>query len=290
MNIDQLRTFCTVAKTLSFTEAAKMLTISQPAVSRQIAALEEEIGAQLFIRGNNTLMLTKAGNLLDEELPGRLSELEKVFFNAKLIAMGKLRRIKIGVLRDQCPDEKLLSVCQSMRLDNYYVRIQQYDFKSIENAVLQKDIDVAVSLCWIPNAFAGCEAMIYRREALCLAVNTEFSPEIPTNMDKAALNEFSKERPTMIPSIENFQKGQHQKIAEVTSKLWNGVAEEDLDVIIPMVQSGIGSALVNSGHILSCDKSVLLRAIDFLEPVEKGVFWLRENPNDAVKDFVMRMK
>ena len=156
MNIEQLKTFCAVAETLSFTEAAKIQNISQPAVSRQIATLEAEIGAKLFERGHNTLMLTRAGDMLYEELPARLSDMEKVFFDARLVDQGKLRRIKIGVLSNQCPDEYFLNVCRSMRSANYYVRMQQYDFHGLKNAVLQRDIDVAVSICWVPHAFDGC--------------------------------------------------------------------------------------------------------------------------------------
>lgn len=289
MNLEQLRTFCTVAKTLSFTETAKVLMISQPAVSRQIATLEAEIGAKLFQRTNNTLILTRAGILLFEELPNKLSDLDKLFFNAHLIELGKIRRIKIGVLRDQCPDSKFLEVCRSMRTDNYYVRIQQYTFRDFENALLQRDIDAAVSICWIPNIFRGCPRFIYRKESLCLAINTQFTPELPSGMDRESLERFSVVRPTIIPGPHCFPKGQYKETAQVISRFWSGVTEEDLDVVIPMVQSGIGSALVNENHILCSNPEILFKAVDFLDPVDKGIFWLEENPNVAVKDFVNRM-
>lgn len=289
MNLDQLRTFCTVAKTLSFTETSKVLMISQPAVSRQIATLEAEIGAKLFKRTNNTLILTRAGMLLFEELPNKLSDLDKIFFNAHLIELGKIRRIKVGVLRDQNPDSKFLEVCRSMRTDNYYVRLQQYTFLDFENALLQRDIDVAVSICWIPNIFRGCPRLIYRKESLCLAVNTEFTPEIPEKINHDTLEKFSALRPTIIPGTHCFPKGQYKEVTQVISHFWTGVTEEDLDVVIPMVQSGIGSALVNENHILSSNTEILFKPVDFLEPVDKGIFWLEENPNDAVKDFVNRM-
>lgn len=89
MNIMQLKTFCSVARTLSFTASAAELMISQPAVSRQIAGLEEEIGAKLFIREHNTLQLTPAGSQLYEELPGKLEEMETLFFSVHLLGIGK---------------------------------------------------------------------------------------------------------------------------------------------------------------------------------------------------------
>lgn len=50
MDIKQLRIFLNVAETGSFSEAAKRLNVTQPALSRQIRLLEEDSGSPLFIR------------------------------------------------------------------------------------------------------------------------------------------------------------------------------------------------------------------------------------------------
>ncbi|MGN0244693.1 MAG: LysR family transcriptional regulator [Lachnospiraceae bacterium] len=64
MDIRILRYFLTVAKEQNFTKAAEKLNITQPTLSRQLAALEEELGTALFIRGNRSITLTEAGILL----------------------------------------------------------------------------------------------------------------------------------------------------------------------------------------------------------------------------------
>src|SRR6186997_925734 len=51
MELTQLRAFRTVAETQSFTRAAERLNLTQSAVSRQIGALEHELGEPLFVRG-----------------------------------------------------------------------------------------------------------------------------------------------------------------------------------------------------------------------------------------------
>ncbi len=64
MEIYQLRTFLTVARVGHLTRAAEQLHVTQPAVSKQIKALEDELGVLLFERAPSGMMLTKAGQLL----------------------------------------------------------------------------------------------------------------------------------------------------------------------------------------------------------------------------------
>lgn len=67
MEIRELRYFLTVARLKNISRAAKELHISQPALSRQLLDLEEELGAKLLIRGKCSTTLTEAGRLLREQ-------------------------------------------------------------------------------------------------------------------------------------------------------------------------------------------------------------------------------
>ena len=64
MDLRVLRYFLMVAKEQSFTRAAEQLSITQPTLSRQLAALEEELGTRLFNRGGHSITLTNEGQLL----------------------------------------------------------------------------------------------------------------------------------------------------------------------------------------------------------------------------------
>lgn len=61
MNTFQLTCFLTVAETLSFAKAAKLLNVTQPAVTHQIHSLEEELNAQLFKRTTRSVKITQEG-------------------------------------------------------------------------------------------------------------------------------------------------------------------------------------------------------------------------------------
>lgn len=64
MTDKRLLVFTTLARTLSFGETARLVGISQPAVSKHIAALEAEIGAALFVRYGRSVALTDKGQSL----------------------------------------------------------------------------------------------------------------------------------------------------------------------------------------------------------------------------------
>lgn len=61
MNTTQLECFTTLANTLNYMRAAEELNMTQPAVSRQIQSLEQELGTQLFHRTTRTVSLTQVG-------------------------------------------------------------------------------------------------------------------------------------------------------------------------------------------------------------------------------------
>ena len=73
-----LLAFDAAARHGTFTRAAKDLDVSQPAISRRVAALEADLGVQLFLRDTRPLTLTEAGQRLFEVLRSGLSRLEMV--------------------------------------------------------------------------------------------------------------------------------------------------------------------------------------------------------------------
>jgi DNA-binding transcriptional LysR family regulator len=77
VEIRQLTALVTVAETGSVTAAARVLHMVQPAVTRQIRTLEEEIGAPLFNRTRQGMILTAEGELLVERARRALTELER---------------------------------------------------------------------------------------------------------------------------------------------------------------------------------------------------------------------
>ncbi|ABY24353.1 transcriptional regulator, LysR family [Renibacterium salmoninarum ATCC 33209] len=64
MNLEQLQSFVAVSQIGPFTRAAEQLHLAQPSLSRQIATLEHDLGAELFHRARGHIRLTDAGEKL----------------------------------------------------------------------------------------------------------------------------------------------------------------------------------------------------------------------------------
>ena len=97
MNITfrQVDAFRTVVSTGSVTEAASVLGISQPAVSRLLTDMEKEVGFKLFSRVGRNLVPTAESRLLGEEVKRALSGLERIKDAARSIRSFKNAQLRV---------------------------------------------------------------------------------------------------------------------------------------------------------------------------------------------------
>jgi len=91
LSLDLLRGFCSAARHLSFTLAARELFVTQSAISHQIRTLEEQIGRPLFRRVNRALELTETGT----ELYHAIDEALMLIDNAAQRASGPWRTLSV---------------------------------------------------------------------------------------------------------------------------------------------------------------------------------------------------
>lgn len=283
MNLTQLQTFLVVSRCLSFTEAAKQLCISQPAVSRQMATLEEEIGTRLFVRDHSVISLTTAGQHFRQRLEPVLRQFKDLMEETKRVGEGENGRLRIGLLEDQSLDETISGALRQLKRDNVYLSIQRLDFQELETKLLNSEIDVAVSIAQSADAFRGCSRSIYGVEAMCLAVHQDYLKESAEIAQAADLERFGKQCPILMPSLESFQRSQYEILKSMTHSDWYGGQEYDFSSIAPMVASGLAATIVNESHNLSVGQSVVLMPLGDIPGVEKGVFWLERNQNPMIR-------
>jgi len=97
MELRHLRYFVAVAEEGHITRAAERLGIQQPPLSKQIKAIERELGAQLFRRKARGVDLTAAGRVFLDDARAILNDLSRAMETARMTARGEQGRICIGV-------------------------------------------------------------------------------------------------------------------------------------------------------------------------------------------------
>ncbi|MEZ5840558.1 MAG: LysR family transcriptional regulator [Hyphomicrobiales bacterium] len=97
MELRHLRYFAAVARELNIGRAAVSLNISQPPLTRQIQQLEEDIGAQLFIRSVKGVELTEAGRTLYDEARNILALVDLASERTRRAARGLIGRLDVGI-------------------------------------------------------------------------------------------------------------------------------------------------------------------------------------------------
>lgn len=103
MDLRGLHYFSVVAEELNFTRAAQRLCMSQPPLSNQIKALEEELGTPLFLRGGRTLQLTEAGKVLYRRASQLLDLAERTQEEVSSLAMGLSGTLCLGSVAGLAP-------------------------------------------------------------------------------------------------------------------------------------------------------------------------------------------
>src|ERR1043165_3345386 len=96
MELRHLRYFVAVAAALNFTKAAAKLRVAQPALSRQVRDLEDELGAQLIERSSRSVRLTDADGAFLTEARAIIERVDAAAKMARAVARGESGEVHVG--------------------------------------------------------------------------------------------------------------------------------------------------------------------------------------------------
>src|ERR1700756_2609708 len=96
MELRHLRYFLAVAEALNFTKAAAQLRVAQPALSRRVQDLEDEIGVDLMKRSPRGVILTAEGKLFLEEARQIIARADESVNKVRALARGEYGELHIG--------------------------------------------------------------------------------------------------------------------------------------------------------------------------------------------------
>ena len=144
----QIKYFIKAAQRLNFSEAAKELFITQPALSQQITAIENELNMQLFIRDRNKLRLTPAATVLMRELPECNRRYQEAITNARVASEGHSGILRLGVLEGQILPDNFRAAYHEFRraYPNVHIELCMQSFRRLRQSLDEQKLDVALTI------------------------------------------------------------------------------------------------------------------------------------------------
>ena len=286
MTIIQLRCFVEVAQELNYAKAASNLFISQPAVSRHIISLENDLGVQLFVRSRHHVALTSAGNL---------------FYSEAKDILERIDLSKHSILNN--PGEETLNVgcVSSIRIDGLSKIYAKYHAKMPHVCINNTEITAGdyrrvssgdhLDVAFVPSSLKGHlsykEASLnyytLYRGTLCCVMRADHrlvSKERITFHDLQGETLILLDHEHCPPSMDAVQI-EIRKNAEKIKYYYSGSSLYS----IPMIIGGLGLAIMPD---FVCPKSdeIILRPFDLPAQLEFGII-CRNNDNSAlVRTFI----
>ena len=146
MELRHLRYFIAVAEELHFGRAAQALGISQPPLSQQIQALEQEIGARLFERTNRRVELSEAGRLFLAEARLVLAQVDKAADVARRAQLGQLGELKIGFTSSAPFNSSIPQAIFAFRqaFPAVHLALQEMSSKEVAEALVDESVQVGI--------------------------------------------------------------------------------------------------------------------------------------------------
>lgn len=126
MELRHLRCFLAVAEELHFARAAERLHIEQSPLSRAIKELEEDLGAQLFVRTTRSTRLTRAGKLFLEHVPRVFTALQQARDSVKAAANGFHSQLRVA-LSDGIPPSRFSTFLALCREEEPEIEIRLFE-------------------------------------------------------------------------------------------------------------------------------------------------------------------
>lgn len=148
LNDLQIEYFLAVADNLSFTKTAAEKYVSQPAISKQIAAMEEELGVLLFERAYKSTKLTEAGKLFADFYRKQRKDLSAITQKAKETAGAKNIPLRIGSAPCWTLTDFLPAVMKQLETHRPPIQItlESYGFQQLTGSLNEDVIDIAITL------------------------------------------------------------------------------------------------------------------------------------------------
>jgi DNA-binding transcriptional LysR family regulator len=256
MDFDQLQTFLEVARHASFSRAAEKRFRTQPAISSQIRAVEDEVGAKLFDRSGGKVCLTAAGKAFqkyaEEALEAR---------NAMLNSLAEMEHVPRGAITVGANEGTCLHILPEVfaefkqRYPDVSVNIKRADYANVLESVTDNSVDFGVvSLPVKDNRLTV--VLIHQDELVVIA-----PPNHPLGrLKSASVGELAK-YPLVVPKAGHTRDALDDLFRERRLKPNYSMELDSSELLKRFVAAGVGVGFISRSNVQEDVRAGFLTAI-----------------------------
>jgi len=261
VELRHLRYFLVVGETLNFTKAAARLRVAQPALSRQVQDLEDEIGVDLLRRSPRGVTLTAEGKLFLEEVRELLKHVDESVEKTRALARGEYGDLHIGYI--PIPTAEILPrALEAFRKAVPHVKLVLHDLSTDELIAGLRDgtLEVAIMVQPISEQTAEIEFETLRSYVWCVALSRAHPL---ARLKSIPLEKLASERLVILSrkSYSEYHRILEHIFAPVSCKPRIVMECDSEDSLFIEIEAGRGIALVTMIAKLMSGKRLLYRPL-----------------------------
>jgi DNA-binding transcriptional LysR family regulator len=285
MELRRVRSFLSIAETLHFGRTAEAVHLSQPALSLQIRALEEEVGVRLLERNRRKTTLTAAGRAFRDAAANGVAHLDRAIRNARLAAAGKLGVLRVGFI-STAGSELVPDIIRRFRQLNPEVEFSLRNILTMEQIQLLEAGALDVGFLRLPvGEHALLEVVPVHREPFVVVVSARH--ELAKNK-KVRLSELSGQDFVIYDRV--YAPGFHDLVVGMLRQA--GIVPNvrqlasEMPTLVALVAAEMGISILPASALRHKVRGVVARAIVGPAPMsEIGLAVGRDNNNPLVENF-----
>lgn len=261
MDFDQLNSFLEVAKLSSFSKAAERCFRTQPAISSQIRALEEEVGAKLFDRSGAKVTLTVAGKAFQAYAEEALHSLKAV-----KTAIAEMERTPRGEIVVGANEATCLHILPEVFADfkrqypKVSVSIQRAETAKTMESVIDQTVDFGVVS--MPVKDSRLAALSIHQDELVLITSAKHPL---AQLAHAGLEEIAK-YPLVLPKLGRTREAIDDVFQQASLKQHVSMELDSSELLKRFVAADVGVGFIARSNISDEIRAGTLIALQFFDP------------------------
>jgi DNA-binding transcriptional LysR family regulator len=292
MELRHLRYFVAVGEEQHYRRAAERLRVAQPALSRQIQMLEEELGFKLFERLPRGVRITDAGKLFLDDARRILQEVNDSLGRAKRIALGQSGTLRIGFVESISWQGIVPDSLRDFRQNQPGVELQLRSLRSIEqiSAIHSGSLDAgyALPMANADHGLAHIQVGVIK-QILALPNGHPLTKKKQIRLRDLVDEPFIAFPRWAIPSAYDRLMTAYARGGLKSPRVVQETAAETM--MLSLVQCGVGLAFISSAAKWRCPPGVsLFPVVDLNVTFPFALMWKKDNHSPLLAKLVADVK